>query len=297
MAKRSKPKVKRARGRRRAHELRGDTAAESAAPSVNADSSGAKPSTDAELRDKTKPKPKKVRDPERNSAALPSSSDLPPPLSTLEELPDRMRRCMLSQALAAPTKIQAQCWPVVLGGHDLVCVAPTGCGKRRYALPLAELAQRWPAPRGARRALFLLPTRELARQVATACEPLLRVCDVRTAAVHGGVHRRAQIDELRALRPPPLALAATPGQLGDFATAAPGAAAAGGARPRRHPPLVLDEVDRCCRWDCGGRSSSSSPSTRGAGDGDDGVRRQVVVSATRTPARRAHRGSAAHRVT
>ena len=103
-----------------------------------------------------------------------------------------MRRCMLFQALAAPTKIQAQCWPVVLGGHDLVCVAPTGCGKTlAYALPLAELAQRWPAPRGGARALFLLPTRELAQQVATACEPLLRVCDVRTAAVHGGVHRRA----------------------------------------------------------------------------------------------------------
>ena len=123
MAKRSKPKVKRARGRRRAHELRGDT--ESAAPSHDADSSGAKPSADAELRNEPKPK-KKVREPERNSAALPSSSDLPPPLSTLEELPDRMRRCMLSQALAAPTKIQAQCWPVVLGGTHRVerCESP-----------------------------------------------------------------------------------------------------------------------------------------------------------------------------
>ena len=289
MAKRSKPKVKRARGRRRAHELRGDVAAESAAPSNDADSSGAKPSNDAELRDEPKPK-KKVREPERNSAALPSSSDLPPPLLTLEELPDRMRRCMLSQALAAPTNIQAQCWPVVLGGHDLVCVAPTGCGKTlAYALPLAELAQRWPAPRGgAPRALFLLPTRELAQQVATACEPLLRVCDVRTAAVHGGVHRRAQIDELRALRPPPLALAATPGRLGDLCgLATPGAAAAeaaldlGGVRL-----LVLDEVDKMLQmglWQQVEQLVALVDAGAGGGD-DDGVRRQTIVVSATLPA-------------
>ena len=159
-----------------------------------------------------------------------------------------MRRCMLSQALAAPTKIQAQCWPVVLGGHDLVCVAPTGCGKTlAYALPLAELAQRGRRRAAARRSRSSCCRRASShsrwRRRASRCSAS---ATRRTAAVHGGVHRRAQIDELRALQ------AAAARARGDARAAGrpcglatPGAAASeaaldlGGVRL-----LVLDEVDK-----------------------------------------------------
>ena len=122
--------------------------------------------------------------------------------------------------------------------------------------------------------------------MATACEPLPSVCDVRTAAVHGGVHRRAQIDELRALRPPPLALAATPGRLGDLCgLATPGAAAGaaldlGGVRL-----LVLDEVDKMLQMGLWQQVEQLVALVdAGAGGGDDGVRRQTIVVSATLPA-------------
>src|ERR1700744_2434987 len=71
-----------------------------------------------------------------------------------------------------PTPIQAQAIPVVLQGGDVMGAAQTGTGKTAgFTLPILQLLKplQNPSPSPARhpvRALILLPTRELALQVA-----------------------------------------------------------------------------------------------------------------------------------
>ena len=73
-----------------------------------------------------------------------------------------------------PTPIQREAIPLLLAGRDLLAEAPTGTGKTAaFALPvLAAPGRRACRPEGVRRgtvrALVLVPTRELAMQVAEA---------------------------------------------------------------------------------------------------------------------------------
>ena len=88
-----------------------------------------------------------------------------------------------------PTRVQMHSLRASETGDDLAVCAPTGSGKTLgYVLPLLERLRALGAPAaGAPLALILLPTRELAQQVAAVCaEPLRRLFGVRVEAVHGG---------------------------------------------------------------------------------------------------------------
>ena len=66
----------------------------------------------------------------------------PDPMQTLAKLPfdPRLVVRMRDSGFAAPSPIQAQCWPIVLSGADLVAVAKTGSGKTLgFLLPLLHL--------------------------------------------------------------------------------------------------------------------------------------------------------------
>ena len=224
MAKRSKPPIKRARGKRRRHDIEskpllppGSAQPDQPQP---AQAAGAAPraSKDAAAHSAT-------------SAPVPSlvvDSDLPLPVCDVSELPQRLQTFLADRGLAAPTEVQRRCWPACLRGRDLVCVAPTGSGKTLgYALPLLERLRSAP-PAGRPAALVLVPTRELAQQVAAACAPMLRLFGIRAEAVHGGDESRTrQLARLRGESPPPALLVATPGRLLDLATA-PAAEGGGG---------------------------------------------------------------------
>ena len=68
-----------------------------------------------------------------------------------------------------PTPIQQEAIPVLLSGSDMLGQAATGTGKTAaFALPLLDILSRDKAGRGKVRALVLVPTRELAMQVAEA---------------------------------------------------------------------------------------------------------------------------------
>ena len=71
---------------------------------------------------------------------------------------------------AQPTPVQAAAIPAILGGRDVQARAPTGSGKTAaFALPLLErFSHRPPQHPRPVRALVLVPTRELAAQVAEA---------------------------------------------------------------------------------------------------------------------------------
>ncbi len=112
---------------------------------------------------------------------------------------------------AHPTPIQAATIPAALTGKDVLGSAETGTGKTAaYLLPLLnklldKLAHKT-------RALVLVPTRELALQVADQAEKLSAGTGLRSIAVYGGVPMGPQVTALK--RGVDLVIA-TPGRLLD----------------------------------------------------------------------------------
>lgn len=103
----------------------------------------------------------------------------------------------LAQAgFTAPFAIQTEAIPVALTGVDLCGRARTGSGKTlAFGVPMIARvgrADRVRAPRG----LVLVPTRELALQVAEVLSPIGDACERRILAVYGGASRDDQIDSL-----------------------------------------------------------------------------------------------------
>jgi ATP-dependent RNA helicase DeaD len=151
----------------------------------------------------------------------------------------------LCDALAAlgyeePTPIQAEAIPALLSGGDVLGLAATGTGKTAaFALPLlqrirAPLADgTLPAPAATVAALVLVPTRELAMQVAEAVHKYGRGLGVRVLAVYGGA---AMTQQLRALERGVDVVVATPGRALDFLTR-------GTLKLDAVRVLVLDEAD------------------------------------------------------
>lgn len=96
-----------------------------------------------------------------------------------------------------PTPIQAAAIPLLIGGSDMLGQAATGTGKTAaFALPILE---RLDARRDSKEpsALVLVPTRELALQVAQAFASYGKSVGVRLVAIYGGAPARQQIEALR----------------------------------------------------------------------------------------------------
>jgi superfamily II DNA/RNA helicase len=103
--------------------------------------------------------------------------------------------------LSEPFPIQTATLPDSLSGRDVLGQGRTGSGKTlAFALPIvARLAANTRRPGDMRpRALVLVPTRELAAQVAAVIAPLAAAAGMRTATIFGGVGAGPQIAALRA---------------------------------------------------------------------------------------------------
>jgi superfamily II DNA/RNA helicase len=135
--------------------------------------------------------------------ALSAAAAAPQPApTTFAELglPGRLAGALAAGGMVAPFAIQASAIPDALAGRDVLGRAQTGSGKTlAFGLPmLARLAdpatrRREKAPRG----LVLVPTRELAVQVAETLSPLGQKLGVSVMTVYGGVPIGRQIDKLR----------------------------------------------------------------------------------------------------
>ncbi|MBV9326227.1 MAG: DEAD/DEAH box helicase [Chloroflexi bacterium] len=100
------------------------------------------------------------------------------------DLPPNLHRALEADNLVAPTPIQAAAIPVLLKGQDVIGQARTGSGKTlAFVLPL--VARSDPGIRAVQ-ALVLVPTRELAIQVASVLGPLARTRHLRHVLLHGG---------------------------------------------------------------------------------------------------------------
>jgi superfamily II DNA/RNA helicase len=101
------------------------------------------------------------------------------------------------------TPVQSQAIPVVLSGKDMIAVAQTGTGKTAsFVLPMLEqLHHRYkqldkPLRAKRIRALILVPTRELAKQIKQSIEQFSKHLNVNCMAMYGGVDTQEQKQQL-----------------------------------------------------------------------------------------------------
>ncbi|MBI5879687.1 MAG: DEAD/DEAH box helicase [Chloroflexi bacterium] len=150
-------------------------------------------------------------------------------------LDPRLMKGVQRMAFREPTPIQAATVPMALTGQDILGSAETGTGKTAaFMLPLLHRLLAAGERPHKLRALILVPTRELALQVADHTKQLSAATDLRSAAIYGGVGLGPQETQLR--RGLDIVIA-TPGRLLDHVE-------------RRNVKfdgleiLVLDEADR-----------------------------------------------------
>jgi ATP-dependent RNA helicase DeaD len=120
--------------------------------------------------------------------------ELPP--ATLASLPESLRLGAARAGWPELMPVQARAIPYLLARRDMMIQSRTGSGKTgAYLLPI--LAQIDTA-RAETQAMVLLPTRELASQVAVEAETLGHATGVRSIAVYGGVGYGKQLDAFKA---------------------------------------------------------------------------------------------------
>ena len=154
----------------------------------------------------------------------------PPLVATLEQ-----------QGIIRPFPIQALTIADALAGRDVCGKAKTGSGKTlAFGLPmlqrLSPLTSKAAAPSAHRapRGLVLVPTRELAAQVADVLTPLAKATDVDLTACYGGTPMDSQVAAMHAGTD---VVIATPGRLIDLRQR--------GAVDLSHiEVVVIDEADR-----------------------------------------------------
>jgi superfamily II DNA/RNA helicase len=150
-------------------------------------------------------------------------------------LPPTLLKELARQGMSAPFAIQAVTLPDSLAGRDILARGRTGSGKT-LAFGLAVLARTAGQRSAAGRplALILVPTRELAQQIAEALAPYARSLRLTVATVMGG---RSIGGQVRALRGGAEVVVATPGRLAELVER-------GDCRLDRVAVTVLDEADQ-----------------------------------------------------
>jgi len=135
------------------------------------------------------------------------------------------------RGIVAPFEIQSLVMRDALEGNDVLARSQTGSGKTlAFAIPIVE---RLPKGGETPSALVLVPTRELAQQVADDFADIAKAKGLRVGVAYGGTNVR---DQSRGAARADV-LIATPGRLEDVAER--GLVRLGGVRV-----LILDEADR-----------------------------------------------------
>lgn len=148
------------------------------------------------------------------------------------KLPKQLLNALHEQNIYEPTAIQEKAIPSILAGKNIVGIAQTGTGKTiAYLLPILRdlnySKDRLP------RVIILVPTRELAIQVAEEARKLSEYLSIRTLAVYGGTNMNTQ---KKAVHEGCDILVGTPGRLYDLAMT-------GILRLKSVKKLVVDECD------------------------------------------------------
>jgi ATP-dependent RNA helicase RhlE len=136
------------------------------------------------------------------------------------------------------TPVQEQVIPLVLEGRDVIASAQTGTGKTAaFLLPLINNILQEPHDEHSITALVIVPTRELAVQIAQHMEGLSYFTSVSSIAVYGGGDGNAFIQEKKALSAGADVVICTPGKMIAHINM-------GYVKLKGLKYLVLDEADR-----------------------------------------------------
>ena len=167
-------------------------------------------------------------------------NDCPAPMTSFACLPNiakgHVRKAFAAQGFTAPTPIQAQSWPIVFSGRDMVGIAKTGSGKTlSFMIPaIARVEASAPLrPGDGPLVCVLAPTRELAQQIVEETNKVLPE-SIGAACIYGGAPKGPQLKELSMGCH---ILVGTPGRVSDFLEGKK-------LSLSRVTYLVLDEADR-----------------------------------------------------
>jgi ATP-dependent RNA helicase DeaD len=131
---------------------------------------------------------------------LPATIDSPADSSGFASLglDPRLLAALTALGYEEPTPVQVAAIPPLLEGRDVLAQAATGTGKTAaFALPLLHRLTPDAPPRERTAALILVPTRELAMQVAEAVHRYGRALGVLALPVYGGASMETQIRSLK----------------------------------------------------------------------------------------------------
>ncbi|MBE5782939.1 MAG: DEAD/DEAH box helicase [Clostridiales bacterium] len=130
------------------------------------------------------------------------------------------------------TPVQEKTIPIMMEGHDVIAIAPTGTGKTcAFGIPMLEYIS---LTDNRIQELVLAPTRELAVQIGDELTKLAAfIPEVRIAVLYGGQPISKQLNQLK--RKPQI-IVATPGRMLDHMQR-------GTARLSNVHTLVIDEAD------------------------------------------------------
>ncbi len=135
-----------------------------------------------------------------NTSNLTTTNTLPPveaPTGFFElGVPQRIDDGLAACGFAQPFNIQTEAVPVAMSGRDVCGRAKTGSGKTlAFGVPmLARITDKAEPSRPL--GLVLVPTRELAVQVAEVLQPVAQHAGMNVLPVYGGASRHHQVDEL-----------------------------------------------------------------------------------------------------
>ncbi|SDG33152.1 ATP-dependent RNA helicase RhlE [Dyadobacter soli] len=147
-----------------------------------------------------------------------------------------IKRSLETAGFKKPTDIQFKAIPAVMKGEDVLAIAQTGTGKTAaFAIPVVDKLhkQKTSSRSEGIKCVVMVPTRELAIQIAEVFSSISKYTKVKTFSVFGGVEQGPQIAKLEKGID---ILVSTPGRMFDLVSQ-------GYIKLDRVDTLILDEAD------------------------------------------------------
>lgn len=153
-------------------------------------------------------------------------------------LDERLLEGIDAMGYETATPVQAQVIQPILEGRDIIASAQTGTGKTAaFLLPIVHKMLTSPHPSSHINAMIIVPTRELAIQIAETMEGLGYFTDISCIAVYGGGDGNSFVTEKKALSSGVDMVICTPGRMIAHLNM-------GYVKMNQVNYLVLDEADR-----------------------------------------------------
>ena len=114
-----------------------------------------------------------------------------------QELSSSILKALEKKGYTSATQIQQELIPAMFGGRDILAGAQTGTGKTAgFALPILQELSKEFDEKHMIKAMIIVPTRELAKQVHASFEAYGKYLPLKSIALYGGTNMTSQIRAL-----------------------------------------------------------------------------------------------------